>query len=159
MPDPTVRFQRANFVVRDLEHALGFYRDILGFEVEYIQDSPADSYSYVAFEIDHQAKIRFATLSAPGQSRVMALTEVKGVKLPHCPDPKRAAIVLEVADFDYVCERSVAWGLIVHPEEKLDGNLVGIYTVPTTAGWAPFAIPVPGRGCRGFHRQGTRRGG
>lgn len=150
MPDPTVRFQRANFVVRDLEHALGFYRDILGFEVEYIQDSPADSYSYVAFEIDHQAKIRFATLSAPGQSRVMALTEVKGVKLPHCPDPKRAAIVLEVADFDYVCERSVAWGLIVHPEEKLvthdgrvgreagivdhDGNLVVIYTIPTTAG-------------------------
>jgi hypothetical protein len=100
------------------------YRDILGFEVEYIQDSPADSYSYVAFEIDHKAK--------------------------HCPDPKRAAIVLEVGDFDYVCERAVAWGLIVHPEERLvthdgrtgreagivdhDGNLVVIYTINEKAG-------------------------
>jgi len=149
MSKPAVRFQRANFVVRDLDHALGFYRDILGFEVEYIQDSPADSYSYPVFEIDRKARLRFATLSAPGQPRVMALTEVKGVKLPHCPDPKRAAIVLDVADFDYVCERAVAWGLIVHPEEKLvthdgrigreagivdhDGNLVVIYTIPAKA--------------------------
>jgi catechol 2,3-dioxygenase-like lactoylglutathione lyase family enzyme len=150
MSKPAVRFQRANFVVRDLDHALGFYRDILGFEVEYIQDSPADSYSYAAFEIDHKAKLRFAALSAPGQPRVMALTEVKGVQLKHCPDPKRAAIVLEVADFDYVCERAVAWGLIVHPEEHLvthdgrkgreagivdhDGNLVVIYTITAKAG-------------------------
>lgn len=146
MPQQAVRFQRANFVVHDLERALGFYRDILGFEVEYIQDSPADSYSYVAFEINRKATLRFATLSAPGQPRVMALTEIKGVPLKHCPDPKRAAIVLDVADFDYVCERAVAWGLIVHPEERLvthdgrvgreagivdhDGNLVVIYTIP-----------------------------
>jgi catechol 2,3-dioxygenase-like lactoylglutathione lyase family enzyme len=150
MSQSIVRFQRANFVVHDLERALGLYRDILGFEVEYIQDSPADSYSYVAFEIDHKAKLRFATLSTPGQQRVMALTEVKGVPLKHCPDPKRAAIVLEVGDFDYVCERAVAWGLIVHPEERLvthdgrtgreagildhDGNLVVIYTINEKAG-------------------------
>ena len=150
MSSPAVRFQRANFVVRDLEHALGFYRDILGFEVEYIENSPADSYSYTVFEIDRKATLRFATLSTPGQPRVMALTEVKGVTLKHCPDPKRAAIVLEVADFDYVCERAVAWGLIVHPEEKLvthdgrigreagivdhDGNLVVIYHITPKAG-------------------------
>ena len=150
MSSPAVRFQRANFVVRDLEHALGFYRDILGFEVEYIENSPADSYSYTVFEIDRKATLRFATLSTPGQPRVMALTEVKGVTLKHCPDPKRAAIVLEVADFDYVCERAVAWGLIVHPEDKLvthdgrigreagivdhDGNLVVIYHITPKAG-------------------------
>jgi len=147
MTKPAVRFQRANFVVGDLDRALQFYRDILGFTVEYVQDSPADSYSYAVFEIDHEASIRFAVLSAPGQPRVMALTEVKGVKLKHCPDPKRAAIVVEVADFDYVVERAVAWGLIVHPEERLvshdgrvgreqgivdhDGNLVVIYTIPS----------------------------
>ena len=149
MSTPAVRFQRANFVVRDLEHALGFYRDILGFEVEYIEESPTDSYSYPVFEIDRKATLRFATLSTPGQPRVMALTEVKGVTLKHCPDPKRAAIVLEVADFDYVCERAIAWGLIVHPEEKLvthdgrigreagivdhDGNLVVIYHITPKA--------------------------
>ena len=149
MTKPAVRFQRANFVVRDLEQALGFYRDILGFEVEYIQESPADSYSYTVFEIDRKASLRFATLSTPGQPRVMALTEVRGAPLKHCPDPKRAAIVLEVADFDYVCERAVAWGLIVHPEDKLvthdgrigreagivdhDGNLVVIYYITPKA--------------------------
>ncbi len=150
MSKPSVRLQRANFVVRDLEQALGLYRDILGFEVEFIEDSPADSYSYVAFEIERKATLRFAVLSAPGQPRVMALTEIKGVKLKHCPDPKRSAIVLEVGDFDYVCERAIAWGLIVHPEERLvthdgrtgreagivdhDGNLVVIYTITSTAG-------------------------
>jgi len=64
MSKPSVRFQRANFVVHDLERALQFYRDILGFEVDYIQDSPSDSYS--VFEIDRHATLRFATLSAPG---------------------------------------------------------------------------------------------
>ena len=147
MSKPPVRFQRANFVVGDLDRALQFYRDILGFTIEYVQDSPADSYSYTVFEIERSATLRFAVLSAPGQPRVMALTEIKGVKLRHCPDPKRAAIVLEVADFDYVIERAVAWGLVVHPEEKLvthdgrvgreqgivdhDGNLVVIYTLPS----------------------------
>lgn len=142
---PKLHFQRANFVVRDLDRALAFYRDILGFEVEHLQESPTDSYSYPVFEIDRRARLRFALLSAPGQPRVMALTEVTGVKLKHCPDPKRAAIVLDVADFDYVVERAVAWGLVVHPEEKLvthdgrvgreagivdhDGNLVVIYTI------------------------------
>lgn len=146
MNQSPVRFQRANFVVSDLDRALQFYRDILGFAVEYVQDSPADSYSYTVFEIDRSATLRFAVLSAPGQPRVMALTEVRGVTLRHCPDPKRAAIVLEVADFDYVIERAVAWGLVVHPEEKLvthdgrvgreqgivdhDGNLVVIYALP-----------------------------
>lgn len=149
MSKPIVRFQRANFVVHDLDRALQFYRDILGFEVAYVQDSPADSYSYPAFEIDRHAKLRFATLNAPGQPRVMALTEITGVTLKHCPDPKRSAIVLEVADFDDVIRRSVAWGLIVHPEEKLvthdgrvgreqaivdhDGNLVVIYSIPEAA--------------------------
>ena len=145
MNRPAVRFQRANFVVSDLDRALAFYRDILGFEVEHLHESPADSYSYAVFEIDRQARLRFALLSAPGQPRVMALTEIRGVTLKHCPDPKRSAIVLEVADFDYVVKRSVAWGLIVHPEEKLmthdgrvgreqgivdhDGNVVVIYTI------------------------------
>jgi catechol 2,3-dioxygenase-like lactoylglutathione lyase family enzyme len=145
MSKPAVRFQRANVVVRDLDRALAFYRDILGFEVEHMHESPPDSYSYAVFEIDRRARLRFALLSAPGQPRVLALTEIRGVELRHCPDPKRSAVVLDVADFDYVVQRSVAWGLVVHPEERLvthdgrvgreqgivdhDGNLVVIYTI------------------------------
>ena len=133
-------------MVHDLERALQFYRDILGFEVDYTQDSPSDSYSYSVFEIDRHATLRFATLSAPGQPRIMALTEIRGVTLKHCPDPKRSAIVVKVADFDDVVRRSVGWGPVVHPEERLvthdgrvgreqgivdhDGNVVVIYTIP-----------------------------
>ena len=39
-----LRFQRGNFVVRDIEQSLKLYRDVLGFEVAFILDSPDDSY-------------------------------------------------------------------------------------------------------------------
>jgi len=148
MSKPPIRFQRANFVVRDLDRALAFYRDILGFELEHMHESPADSYSYPVFEIDRSAQLRFALLSAPGQPRVLALTEITGVDIPPCPTPRRSAIVLDVADIDGVVSRSRGAGLTVHPEERLvthdgrtgreigivdaDGNLVVIYTILTT---------------------------
>jgi catechol 2,3-dioxygenase-like lactoylglutathione lyase family enzyme len=142
---PPVRFQRANFVVRDLDRALAFYRDLLGFTVEHLQESPPDSYSYPVFGIDRRAKLRFALLSTPGQPRVMALTEITGIEVQPCPLPRRSAIVLDIADIDSVVAKSLAAGLAVHPEERLvthdgrsgrevgiedpDGNLVVIYTI------------------------------
>jgi len=150
MSKPPIRFQRANFVVRDLERALGFYRDILGLDLEHMHASEADSYSYPVFDIDKRATMRFALLSARGQPRVLALTEVRGIDLPPCPSPRRSAIVLDVADIDGVVAKSKAAGLTVYPEERLvthdgrtgreigivdaDGNLVVIYTILTTPG-------------------------
>lgn len=150
MNKPPIRFQRANFVVRDLERALAFYRDILGLELEHLHESEADSYSYPVFDIDGRAKLRFALLSAPGQPRVLALTEVRGIDVPACPSPRRSAIVLDVVDIDGVVAKSGAAGLTVYPEERLvthdgrtgreigivdaDGNLVVIYTILTTPG-------------------------
>lgn len=150
MSKPPIRFQRANFVVRDLDRALAFYQDILGFELEHMHESPADSYSYPVFEIDPSAKLRFALLSAPGQPRVLALTEITGVDIPPCPSPRRSAIVLDVMDIDGVVARSRRAGLTVYPEERLvthdgrtgreigivdaDGNLVVLYTILTTPG-------------------------
>jgi len=145
MSKPAVHLQRVHFVVHDLDRALQFYRDILGFEVAHVEDVPADSYSYSVLEVHRNATLRVATLSAPGQPRILALTEIKGVTLKHCPDPKRSAIVVEVADFDDVVRRSVGWGLVAHPERRLhthdgragreqgivdhDGNLVVVYTI------------------------------
>lgn len=150
MSKPPIRFQRANFVVRDLDRALAFYRAILGLELEHLQESKEDSYSYPVFDIDRRATMRFALLSAPGQPRVLALTEVRGIDIPDCPRPRRSAIVLDVADMDGVVAKSKAAGLTVYPEEKLvthdgragreigivdaDGNLVVIYTILTTPG-------------------------
>lgn len=140
----SIRFQRPNFVVADLDRALEFYRDVLGFEVAFVADSDADSYSYEVFEIPRDKPMRWATLSAPGQERVMALTEVPGIEPVGAP--KRAAIVLDIADIDGVLERARAGAFSVHREEVLithdnrtgreiglndaDGHLVVIYHIP-----------------------------
>ena len=145
-----VRFQRANFVVRDLDRALEMYRDVLGLTLDFVKESPADSYSYPVFEIDPAHTLRFAVLSAPDQPRVMALTEVQDPQLPAAPTPRRSAIVLDVADVDGVVAGAHAAGFKVHPEGRLvthdgregrevglvddDGNLIVIYHITKQAG-------------------------
>lgn len=142
------RFQRANFLVNDLDRALVFYRDILGFTVDFIKDSEDDSYSYPVFEIDKSSSMKFAVLSTSSQQRVMALTEVSG-PLPDLPMPRRSAIVVETPDFDGVVKGATDAGLKLYEEEHLvtqdgregrelgivdaDGNLVVIYYIESQA--------------------------
>ena len=144
----TVRFQRANFVVADIDRSLALYRDVLGFELAFIKDSPDDSYSYPVFEIEPDRKLRFAVLSTADQPRVMALTEVPG-DLEPVPMPRRAAIVLDVADVDAVVAGAKGAGCHVYDEGELlthdgrrgrevgiadyDGNLIVIYNIPASA--------------------------
>ncbi|MEM7283147.1 MAG: VOC family protein [Pseudomonadota bacterium] len=145
--DPNyARFQRGNFVVSDLDRALTFYRDVLGFKLDFVKDSPDDSYSYDVFEIDRSKKIRFAVLSTEDQVRVMALTEIEDTVLAPCPDPRRSAIVVEVGDVDRVVTGADGIGCHVYREEELhthdgrvgrevgivdwDGNLTVIYHIP-----------------------------
>ena len=126
-----IRFQRGNFVVANIGKSLQFYRDILGFKVEFIKNSESDSYSYPVFEIPRDRSLRFAVLSTDSQPRVMALTEIGG-ELATAPHPRRSAIVLEMPDLDAVLEKSRAAGLQVYPEEHLvtqdgrEGREVGI---------------------------------
>ena len=144
-----LRFQRANFVVRDIERSLSLYRDVLGFELAFMKDSPDDSYSYPVFEIDSSLPLRFAVLSTDTQVRVMALTEVPA-ELAKMPNPRRSAIVLEVGDVDAVCAGARDAGCHVYEEEELhthdgrvgrevgivdfDDNLVVIYHIPAAEG-------------------------
>ena len=141
----SVRFQRANFVVRDLDRALTLYRDVLGFEVTFTQGHNPESYSFPVFEIPCEAKLRFCVLSTESQPRVMALTEIGGVKLAPVEHPRRSAIVLEVDDPDDVVERAKAAGATVYEEGELvtkdgrrgreigivdfDDNLIVIYKI------------------------------
>lgn len=145
---PKIRFQRANFVVANIDRALTFYRDVLGFDVVFIKDSAAESYSYEVFEITKSKTLRFAVLGTPEQSNVMALTEVPDTK-PIETKPRRNAIILEIVHIDRVVEQSKALGLKVYTEEKLitkdgregreigivdfDGNLVVIYLITKAA--------------------------
>jgi catechol 2,3-dioxygenase-like lactoylglutathione lyase family enzyme len=141
----TIRFQRGNFVVADIERSLTLYRDVLGFSVEYILDHNPDSYSIPVFEIPDGAVLGFAALNTPTQPRVMALTQISGVELAPVPHPRRSAIVLEADDPDAVIEGSRKLGLTVYFEEVLhtkdgrtgreigivdfDDNLVVIYKI------------------------------
>lgn len=145
----TVRFQRANYVVTDLDRALQLYRDILGLRIEFVEESEPDSYSYPVFEIERRATLRFCVLGTEQQPRVMALTEVRGIELSPPTYPRRAAIVLDIADIDGVVRDCGEHGFCVYPEERLethdgrigrevgivddDGNLVVIYHIPTDA--------------------------
>lgn len=141
-----VRFQRANYTVRSLEESCKFYCDVLGFELAFEKDSEPDSYSYDVFEIDHKHNMRFAILSTPSQPRAMALTEITEPTLEESSLPRRAAIVLDVADVDAIVAGAKALGLKVYHEDALethdgrkgrevgivdrDGNLVVIYDIP-----------------------------
>ena len=140
-----VRFQRGNHLVADLDVALRFYRDVLGFSVTYILPPKAESYSYPVFDIPHSAHMRFCALSTDTQERVMALTEVTGIDLAPLPHPRRSAIVLEIDDPDAVMAGARALGLTVYKEEVLktqdgrtgreigivdfDDNLIVIYKI------------------------------
>lgn len=141
-----VRFQRGNYVVTDLDRALSFYVGVLGFTLNFTKDSPDDSYSYPVFGFARDKKLRFAVLDAPGQPRVMALTEVIDATLEPVPLPRRSAIVVEVGDVDAVVAGATAIGCKVFDEEELhthdgrvgrevgmvdwDGNLTVIYHIP-----------------------------
>ncbi len=140
-----LRFQRGNHVVADLDKALTFYRDVLGFAVAYTLPHNPDSYSIDVFDIPAGAVMRFATLSTATQERVMALTEIQGLALAPVPHPRRSAIVLEVPDPDPVIDGARALGLTVYREEILrtpdgrigreigivdfDDNLIVIYCI------------------------------
>ena len=148
MTKPKIRFQRANFLVADIDRALLFYRDVLGFEVVFIKDSLPDSYSYDVFEILRGAKMRFAVLRTEDQPNVMALTEVEGLE-PITDTPRRSAIIVETQEFDRVVQEAQDLGLKSYHEDHLvtkdhregrelgivdfDGNLVVIYLITKAA--------------------------
>ncbi len=144
--DTGLRLQRPNLVVADLDRSLRFYRDVLGFRVDFQKDSEHNSYSYPVFEIPAEAKLRFCVLSAnEDQPRSLALTEIRGIDLPEPPLPRLNAMVLNIEDIDGVLAAARAEGLHVYREERLetndgrtgreigivdhDGHLVVIYTI------------------------------
>lgn len=140
-----VRFQRANYIVSDLDRSLAFYRDVIGFDVAFEKASEKTSYSYPVFEIPQEANMRWAVFSTRDQPRVMAITEVKGIDMAPVPYPRRAAIILEIADIDGLLARAHTAGAKVYREETLithdgrkgreigivdpDGHLVVIYSI------------------------------
>ena len=140
-----INFQRANYVVTDLERSLKLYRDVLGFKVIFSKDAPEDSYSYDVFDITKGTDMGFCVLGTDDEPNCLALTELRGASLEPIPCPRRAAIVLRVQHFDEAVEGAKALGLKTYHEDRLetndgrigrelgivdfDGNLVVIYCI------------------------------
>ncbi|MBL8631175.1 MAG: VOC family protein [Rhodospirillaceae bacterium] len=88
--------RRPNLLVADIPTALKVYRDILGFTVSGIVPSPPGAVTYDIYKVPPEAKLRFMFLSAGEQQRIIALTEVKGAKLPKQVDGYTDSIIIEV---------------------------------------------------------------
>ncbi len=89
-------FARVNLIVTDMDRALKLCRDILGFRMDVLTDSPTTSFSYPLFDVDKDVKLKRAFLSAGNdQLWTIALTEIDGVDAYTPPRPFRAAMVIE----------------------------------------------------------------
>ena len=89
-------FARVNLVVTDMERALRLYRDILGFRMDVLTDSPPTSFSYPLFNVDKDVKLKRAFLSGGNeQPWTIALTEIEGIETIAPPAPYRAAMVID----------------------------------------------------------------
>jgi catechol 2,3-dioxygenase-like lactoylglutathione lyase family enzyme len=94
--------KRPALVVDNLERSLEIYRDILGFKVQFVKASAADSYSYDIFNIPKHIPMRFATLTADGpEVSIFGLIEARGARSIPAPDAVRAsAVVIHLDDLD-----------------------------------------------------------
>ena len=93
---PLPYFQRAALLVENMERALEVYRDLLGFQLEFIGDSESDAYAYEVFAIPTDVEIHFAALSSDSQQRTLALISAPG-HAASLGSARRTAVVVQVA--------------------------------------------------------------
>lgn len=113
--------RRSALLVADMERSLAFWVGVLGFVVHSDRASGPDSYSYPVFRIPRAARLRFVTLSDRREHRTIALQQVRGAALPPTADPRRVAIVIEVASVPATLARARALGLAVVESVELGG--------------------------------------
>jgi catechol 2,3-dioxygenase-like lactoylglutathione lyase family enzyme len=113
--------RRSALLVADMEKSLAFWVGVLGFVVHSDRVSGPDSYSYPVFRIPKDARLRFVTLSDRREHRTIALQQVTGAALPPKADPRRVAIVVEVAEVPATLARARALGLAVVEPVVLGG--------------------------------------
>lgn len=107
----SLEFKRNTLVVADYKKSLTIYCDILGFSVNYINESKADSYSYPVFNIPETAKATFIALDSPSKERTFALTEIKGIELPKQTGTRMSVSVIKVDNLKDTIQKIEALGL------------------------------------------------
>lgn len=117
---PLPYFQRAALLVNDLDKAFEVYRDLLGFELEYVADQNDEAFAYEIFDIPEAVDIRFATLSSQSQQRTLALIEAPG-HAESLGDARRAATVIQVESVAKTLAAATDLGLkICQPRTERD---------------------------------------
>lgn len=106
-----LEYKRNTLVVADYKKSLSIYRDILGFKINYINQSKADSYSYPVFNIPKEATATFVALDSPTQERTFALTEIKGIELSKQTGTRMHVTVIKVDDIKATISKIEALGL------------------------------------------------
>jgi catechol 2,3-dioxygenase-like lactoylglutathione lyase family enzyme len=98
--------KRPALVVDNLERSLEIYQGILGFKVQFIKASAADSYSYDVFNIPKHIPMRFATLTADGpEVSIFGLIEAAGARtLPRAEAVRPSAVVIHLDELDGVVQ-------------------------------------------------------
>lgn len=133
--DRYVRFKRPNLVVPDMDAAVKFYVDHLGFELAGMEESranPDSNYAYVAFNFDPSKPVRQATFHSSTEKRAFAVTEVKGLAQPIIRSPSLTAMVIETRRFHALREELTEAGYVVtdwRDTRETSGNPRGILEV------------------------------
>lgn len=116
---PLPYFQRAALLVNDLDRAFEVYRDLLGFELEFVGDDESDSFAYEIFSIPQDVKIRFAALSSASQQRTLALIEAPGHAAAQTE--RRTAVIVQVESVPDVLAGATELGLVTcEPRTSVD---------------------------------------
>lgn len=96
-PRHDLRLHRPNLLVADMDRALSVYRDILGFEVDFLLDALDVAPEMFGLPLD--TKMRMAFLSeGRGAFGSLALSEATGMTLPRRDPPWPAAIIIELQE-------------------------------------------------------------
>ena len=99
MPKPAhdLKLHRPNILVADMERSLRVYRDILGFQVNFLLD--ALDVAPEMFGLPKGTKMRMAFVSeGKGAFGSLAISEVQGVELPPAQPPYPSCIIIEVKE-------------------------------------------------------------
>ena len=116
---PLPYFQRIALIVDNLDKAFEVYRDLLGFELEYVGGHGSDSFAYEIFDIPESVQIRFAALSSETQQRTLALIEAPGHAASQ--SERRAAAVIQVKSVVETLAAATELGLkICQPRTERD---------------------------------------
>jgi catechol 2,3-dioxygenase-like lactoylglutathione lyase family enzyme len=123
MPKPRhdLRLHRPNILVADMERSLRVYRDIIGFEVDFLMD--ALDVAPEIFGLDPATKMRIAFLSeGRGAFGSLAISEAPDIDLPVREPPYASAIIIELEEgrLTGVLEQLRQAGLVIGQAYELD---------------------------------------